>query len=78
MAPVETEYYDLLGVAPDVNDTDLKKAYRKQAIKFHPDKNPSPDAEEKFKDIRDVGAHPGLQHRKDETYTIPLTGSLET
>ncbi|KAH7913843.1 X-domain of DnaJ-containing-domain-containing protein [Hygrophoropsis aurantiaca] len=51
MAPVETEYYDLLGVAVDVNDTDLKKAYRKAAFKYHPDKNPSPDAEEKFKDI---------------------------
>lgn len=51
MAPVETEYYDLLGVTPDANDNDLKKAYRKQAIKFHPDKNPSPEAEEKFKDI---------------------------
>ncbi|THH29285.1 hypothetical protein EUX98_g4906 [Antrodiella citrinella] len=51
MAPVETEYYDILGVATDVNEVDLKKAYRKQAIKFHPDKNPSPDAEEKFKDI---------------------------
>ncbi|KAG2364080.1 X-domain of DnaJ-containing-domain-containing protein [Suillus spraguei] len=52
MAPVETEYYDLLDVPVDVNDTDLKKAYRKQAMKYHPDKNSSLDAEEKFKDIR--------------------------
>lgn len=51
MAPVETEYYDLLDVSVDANDTDLKKAYRKQAMKYHPDKNRSEDAEEKFKDI---------------------------
>jgi len=54
MSPVETEYYDLLSVPVDVNDTDLKKAYRKAAMRYHPDKNPSPDAEEKFKEMSEA------------------------
>ena len=46
------DYYEVLGVARDADDATIKKAYRKLAMKYHPDRNPdNKEAEEKFKEL---------------------------
>ena len=48
------DYYEVLGVAKDASDADIKRAYRRLAAKYHPDVNHEPGAEEKFKEMNEA------------------------
>ncbi len=51
------DYYEVLGVSKDASDSDLKKAFRSLARKYHPDKNPDdPDSERMFKEVQEAYA----------------------
>ena len=76
MLMIKRDYYEVLGLNRNADEAEIKKAYRKLALDFHPDRNPSADAEEKFKEaseayevlsdgsrrqIYDAYGHQGLQ-----------------
>ena len=49
-----SEFYTLLGVSRDASEAEIKKAYRKLAMEYHPDRNPSADAEARFKEVTEA------------------------
>ena len=64
------DYYEVLGVTKNASDDEIKKAYKKMAIKYHPDRNPGDkEAEEKFKEAAeayDVLRDPQKRARYDQ------------
>ncbi|MDE5707298.1 MAG: molecular chaperone DnaJ [Alistipes sp.] len=73
------DYYEVLGVAKNANADEIKKAYRKAAIQFHPDKNPGDAAaEEKFKEAAeayDVLSNPEKRARYDQFGHAGMSGA---
>jgi molecular chaperone DnaJ/curved DNA-binding protein len=51
---MKKDFYEILGVSKNASKEEIKSAYRKSALKFHPDRNKEPDAEEKFKEINEA------------------------
>lgn len=52
--PTTTDYYETLGVSRGANDEEIRRAFRKKAMEFHPDRNRTPGAEDAFKEINEA------------------------
>lgn len=64
---INRNYYDTLHVEPTATDSEIKKSFRKLAVKYHPDKNKSADAEKTF---REIAEGKGCFIRHTETFTF--------
>jgi len=73
------DYYEVLGVSKGASAEEIKKAYRKMALKYHPDKNPgNKEAEENFKEAAeayDVLSNPDKKARYDQFGHAGMNGA---
>ncbi|XP_016336531.1 dnaJ homolog subfamily B member 14-like [Sinocyclocheilus anshuiensis] len=72
------DFYEILGVPKDASDDDLKKAYRKLALRFHPDKNCAPGATEAFKAIGNAYAVLSNPEKRQQYDQCGDQGPVET
>ena len=75
------DYYEILGVDKNVSDEDLKRSYKKLALKYHPDRNPNnKEAEAKFKEINEaysVLSDSQKRHQYDTFGTVDNMGDMD-
>jgi curved DNA-binding protein CbpA len=70
------DYYAILGVPRNATPEEIKEAYRRLAKEYHPDKNPSPEAEERFKLINEayqVLSDPAKRAEYDALYDVMMS-----
>jgi molecular chaperone DnaJ len=68
------DYYEVLGVAKNASKDQIKDSYRKLALQYHPDRNKSPDAEEKFKEISEAYAVLSDDEKRGQYDSLGHTG----